>query len=217
MEWIIKTFNSSVGRKLIVGITGAFLITFLLIHLGGNYLIFVDDDGGTFLQFVAFMGTNPLIKFLEIGLFLGFLLHIVTALSLAWHNKMSRPQKYAVNKASANSAWTSRSMALTGIMVLLFLIMHIKGFFIEHKFLHAEGTMYDTVLNTFRDPVYCGLYIVFMLFLGLHLHHGFKSAFQTLGLRHKKYTPIIAVLGVLYSILVPLGFALIPAIVYLYK
>lgn len=214
MKWIIKTFNSSIGKKLIVGLTGAFLVTFLLVHLGGNLLLLIDDGGEAFLQFVAFMTTNPLIKIMEIGLGLGFLLHIVTALSLAWHNKKSRPQKYHANAAGKNSSWSSRNMAISGIMVLLFLIIHIDGFYVEHKIRHAEESMYDTVITTFQDPVFVGLYVLFMFFLALHLSHGFQSAFQTLGLRHKKYTPIINVLGWLYAILVPLGFAIIPIVLY---
>lgn len=214
MEWIIKTFNSSIGKKLIVGLTGAFLVTFLLVHLSGNLLLLIDDGGEAFLQFVAFMTSNPLIKIMEFGLALGFLLHIITALSLAWHNKKSRPKNYHVNAANKNSSWSSRNMAITGSMVLLFLILHIDGFYVEHKIRHAEGTMYDTVIATFQDPVFAGLYILFMFFLALHLSHGFKSAFQTLGLRHKKYTPIINVLGWLYAVLVPLGFAMIPIVIY---
>ncbi len=217
MRWIIDFLNSSIGKKIIVSFTGIFLCSFLLVHLSGNFLLFRSDQGEAFEVYSKFMSTNGIIGFLEIGLALGFAIHIFNTLRLTLENKRARPVPYAVNKASENSSLTSRTMFYSGLLVLSFLIIHLKSYFWEHRIVGSDLTMYQSVVESFKDPVYGGFYVFAMVLLGLHLNHGFESAFQTLGLNHKKYTPIIKFLGLLFSIIVPAGFASMPIYFFIYQ
>lgn len=210
MGWFVRTFYSTIGKKLIMSLTGLFLCSFLLVHLTGNFQLFKNDGGEAFNHYSEFMSTNILIRILEIGLVVGFLLHIIDAIRLYILNKQARPIGYAKNQASANSTLTSRTMIYSGSLVLVFLVIHLRSFAIEHRVIGTDLTMYQSVVESFQQPVYAWFYVFAMVLLGLHLNHGFQSAFQTLGLNHKKYTPLIKTLGLLFSILVPLGYAIMP-------
>ena len=210
MGWFFRTFYSTIGKKLIMSLTGLFLCSFLLVHLTGNFQLFKDDGGEAFNHYSEFMSTNILIRILEIGLFLGFALHITEALWLYFLNKKARPVTYAKNQASENSTLTSRTMIWSGSIVLVFLVVHLKSFFIDHRIIGSELTMYQGVVQTFQEPLYSWFYVLAMVLLGFHLNHGFQSAFQTLGLNHKKYTPLIKTVGLLFSVLIPLGYATMP-------
>lgn len=229
MSWFTDTFSSSIGRKLLVSLTGLFLISFLVVHLIGNLQLLKDDGGQAFNTYAYFMTHNPLIKTVSYLLYASILLHAFVALALANKNRKARPVGYSVNKASANSHWTSRSMALLGTLVLAFIFIHMKDFWFEYKFQDGipmtsytiDGftkeykNLFFEVNEAFHNPAIVGLYVVAMLIIAFHLYHGFASAFQTLGLNHKKYTPAIKAIGVLFSIVVPAAFALIPLYIYL--
>lgn len=202
-------FSSSIGRKIVMALTGFFLITFLTLHLAINLLTLVGPDA--FNQASHFMATNPIIQAMQYVLALGFILHIAYGIKLTYQNRAARPVKYAYNKPGENSGWTARNMIVSGMTVLLFLILHIKDYFIEVKTGNLGGynTDYEMVTNLFNDGLYTGVYVLAFIFLGLHLHHGFQSAFQSMGVNHPKYTPFIKKLALAYTILVPAGFALI--------
>ena len=202
-------FNSSIGRKLVMALTGFFLITFLTLHLAINLLTLVSAEA--FNEASHFMGTNPVIQAMQYVLALGFIFHIGYGIKLTIQNKAARPVGYAYNKPGENSGWTSRSMIISGITVLLFLILHLKDYFVEVKTGNLGGydTDYEMVVNLFKNPAYTIIYVVAFIFLGLHLHHGFQSAFQTIGVNHPKYTPFIKKLALAYTYIVPAGFALI--------
>jgi succinate dehydrogenase / fumarate reductase cytochrome b subunit len=220
MSWISVTLTSSIGRKVSMSLTGLFLISFLLVHLSGNFLLFKGDEGAAFNLYSHFMSTNPLIRVLEIGLVLGFVIHIYSALVLTRKNQAARPQGYAYTASNPKVSWFSRNMGLSGSIVLVFLIVHLLNFYFPFhygfdKMVDIEGKqykhMYLLVSTVFHDEWwYSILYILAMILLSFHLQHGFSSAFQTLGLEHKKYTPVIKGLGALISILIPLGFASMP-------
>jgi len=225
MSWITKTLTSSIGRKLIMSLTGLFLILFLTVHLIGNLQLLAGDNGESFNRYAYFMGHNKLIQIISIGNFSFIILHIVTAFMLAAHNKAARPVDYAYKKTSGTSSWSSRNMLLLGTILLIFLVVHIANFYAKSKFgglqeITYEGKgyhdLYFATAAAFKEWWIVALYVVSMLGLSYHLLHGFWSAFQTLGLSHKKYTPIIKFLGTAYSIIVPLLFALIPIIMYFY-
>jgi succinate dehydrogenase / fumarate reductase, cytochrome b subunit len=218
-NWLIKTLTSSVGQKLLMSLTGFFLISFLMVHLTGNLMLFKDDGGAAFNAYAHFMSTAGIIRVAEIILVLGFLLHIFTAWLLTRHNQQTRPQHYAYSRPQDNCAWASRNMGIVGSIILIFLVIHLYNFWFQYKFQAdiplAPGTnykdMYWLVQKVFLEEWWFSiLYIVAMVFLGLHLAHGFESAFQTLGLNHKKYTPFIKKLGILFAIAVPAGFASMP-------
>ncbi len=213
--------NSSIGKKFIMGITGLFLISFLVVHCFVNSLIFVNDGGETFDLGCEFMGTNWIIRAMEIVLFAGILLHIFQALILTLQNNKARPVAYGVTNGNANSRWYSRWMGLLGTLILMFLIIHLSHFWVVSRFtdelahtkehaLPGQETMFDEMKETFSQLWVVIVYCLSMISLAYHLLHGFQSAFQTLGLNHKKYTPLIKKTGVAFSIIVPLIFAAMP-------
>ncbi|PVY41166.1 succinate dehydrogenase cytochrome b subunit [Pontibacter virosus] len=217
MNWFTKTFSSTIGRKLIMSITGLFLCSFLVVHLVGNLTLFYQDGGDAFNTYSHFMANNPVIRTMEIVLVLGFLFHIYDAIVLTRRNKAARPVGYAENHPQENSNWSSRNMGLLGTIILIFLLVHLWNFFVPARFGELEGVpnkeylnLYSEVAYAFKNPIYVALYVISMVALAFHLIHGFQSAFQSLGLTHRKYTPFIKTFGVAFSVLISLGFAIIP-------
>lgn len=216
-----NAFSSSIGKKLIMGITGLFLISFLIVHCSINSLIFFNDGGLTFNIGAHFMAHNWLIRSLEVVLMLGLLLHIVQGLRLTFLNQAARPVKYAVYDGKANSKWYSRSMGLLGTLLLIFLIVHLSNFWVVSRFsgiptedINGNEDLYALIKQTFQNGWLVLLYELAMASLMYHLLHGFASAFQTMGWNHKKYTPLIKASGVWFSIIVSLVFAAMPLAVY---
>lgn len=212
MAWLAKSLNSSLGKKLLMAITGLFLISFLIIHCGLNATIFLNDGGVTFNEGAEFMGTNPLIRTMEIVLFVGLIYHIFDGLSLWLENKKKRPVAYAVIDGKANSTWYSRSMGLLGTLLLLFLIIHLKHFWYFSRLTDGleSKTLYQEMQLVFESPIVVAIYVLGCISLGYHLLHGFQSAFQTLGWNHPKYTPAIKSIGAAYAVIVSVVFAAMP-------
>lgn len=215
-----------------MGATGLFLITFLIVHAGINSMIFFNDGGETFNHWGHFMGTNIIIRTMEIGLMLFLLLHIVQGLLLWMQNRNARPVKYAVTRPDGKSKWYSKSMGLLGTLILIFLILHFYHFWVPSRFGGianiqplAEATLgqeynnqpvhdlYKEMLTVFTGS-YSSIIVIFYVLgcasLCWHLLHGFQSVFQTFGINHKKYTPFIKTIGVGYSIGISLLFAIMP-------
>jgi len=214
--------TSSIGKKFIMGLTGLFLITFLIVHCFLNSLIFFNDNGLTFNTGAHFMATNWLIRAMEIVLFLGLILHSVQSLALTRDNMKARPVAYAKFNGAANSTWYSRSMGLLGTLILIFLIVHLAHFWVKSRITGLPGedsagneNLYAVMQETFTHMWVVILYTIAMVSLAYHLLHGFQSAFQTLGLNHKKYTPFIKKFGMVFAIVVPLIFAAMPLSMYL--
>ena len=209
-----------------MSITGLFLCSFLVVHLVGNLQLFKDDGGAAFNIYSKFMAHNPIIRTLEIVLMLGFLFHIYDGFYLARKNKSTRSVGYAVNRLDQNSNWSSRNMGLLGTVVLVFLIVHLYTFFYRARFgelelVDIDGVSYDNlytvVATAFSTWWYVALYVISMVALAFHLIHGFQSAFLTLGLNHKKYTPAIKAVGYGFSIIVCAGFAALPLYFFFFK
>lgn len=204
-----------------MGVTGLFLITFLVIHCTINAMIFLNDGGATFKKWGSFMGTNPIIRTMELVLVAGFLVHIVDGLLLWKQNRDARPVKYAMSNANANSTWYSRSMGLLGTLLLIFLVIHTAHFWIPNRVQqglthwHNEIDLYGKMLEVFKNPLVVAIYVFGCVSLFWHLLHGFKSAFQSLGLNHTKYNNAISWAGTAFSIVVPTIFALMPVSIYL--
>ncbi len=225
-------FNSSIGKKITMGLTGFFLISFLIVHCTINTMIFYNDGGQTFNHWGHFMGSNLFIRTFEIGLFIGLLLHIIQGLILWKQNVSARPVKYAINKPQQNSKWYSRSMGLLGTLILLFLVLHLYHFWVPSRFggmanvTVLETTtlgdyadqeahnLYKAMLTVFKDLWVVIIYVLGVISLFWHLVHGFQSAFQTFGLTHKKYFPLIKNVGFVFSLLICLIFAAMPISIY---
>ena len=156
---------------------------------------------------------------IEIGLFAGLLVHIIQGLMLMKQNSAARPVKYEVNAVSENSKWYSRSMGLLGTLLLFFLILHISKFFVNTKIALYSGdephNTYEEMKEYFQQLWVVVAYIAGVVSLFWHLLHGFPSAFQTLGINHKRYTPIIQMAGTAFSVIVCILFALMPLAFYL--
>lgn len=197
-----------------MAVTGLFLSVFLLEHLYGNIMLLYNDGGEAFNQYCEDMSTNLLIRIVEFALFGAFLFHIIDAIAISVQNKNARPLDYAVDKRSKNSSWYSRNMGFTGSIIFIFLALHLRTFFFEHRVLTSSETYYDTVVFAFQHGWYVALYVVAMIFLGAHLNHGFQSAFRSLGLSNKNYSGIIKTAGSAFAILMAIGFASFPIIFY---
>jgi succinate dehydrogenase / fumarate reductase cytochrome b subunit len=201
-----------------MALTGIFLILFLTVHLAGNLQLLKADGGKSFNVYAEFMGTNPLIQFVSKGNFAIIIIHIIWAILLTLKNKEARGgQGYAIS--NKKSAWASRNMALLGTLVLIFIVIHIQNFYYKAHFGSLPVQVYDgkevkdlyaEVAFIFQQGWYVVLYVVCMIGLAFHLWHGFSSAFQTLGLNHMKYNPVINFIGKAYAIIVPALFAYIP-------
>lgn len=205
-----------------MGLAGLFLCTFLVLHLIINLMVLLNDGGGSYDLAVKFMTSNILIKIMEVFLFGGFVLHIFYGILLQIQNWIARPIKYAKINYSQTSFF-SKYMIHTGVIITIFLIIHFMNFyFVKLGWVKVpigakdKHDFYDMVINLFKNPTYSWIYISFMAFLGFHLHHSFQSAFQTMGWNHKRYTPVINILGIIYSIIIPAGFAFIPIYIMLY-
>jgi len=220
MSWLSDTLTSTIGRKLVMSLTGLFLIIFLVVHLAGNFQLLADDGGLAFNEYAKFMTSNPLIKFTSYGLYAFILIHILMSIALAVKNKKARPVGYDKVKGSANSSFSSRNMGILGFIIFVFLVIHMRSFWYEMHWgsiqLDSAGNkdLYSVVNAAFSEWWYVALYVVCMVGLAFHLSHGFSSAFQTLGINHKKYTPFIKKLGIVYAILIPAAFAIIPLIMF---
>lgn len=253
MSWVTQTLSSSIGKKLVMALTGLFLCSFLIVHMSGNLQLFKQDDGLAFNVYAVFMTTNPLIKTISYGLYAFIILHAIEGLYLAYQNRQARgSQRYVVSNGKANSSWFSRSMALLGTILLVFIVVHMSNFWFEYKFGYVPYTQYEqnlvtgevasapfegqinnkleeyvreesntrvvivkdlyrSVMEGFKNPLLVLFYVLSMFAVSFHLVHGFKSAFQTLGINHSKYNPLLNFLGVgVFGIIIPIGFALMP-------
>ncbi|NOZ35003.1 MAG: succinate dehydrogenase cytochrome b subunit [Chlorobi bacterium] len=215
-------FNSSIGKKLIMSISGLFLIMFLLVHLTANLFLLGGSD--VFNLSAHFMDSNIIIQIMQPILALGFFLHILYSLIVQFHNWKSRPVKYAKVNQKEASTWVSRNMIWLGVFVFAFLFIHIINFFWVLKFGEPGTVMvngeemedaYTLVTGLFTSGgvlayIYSGIYIIGFIALGLHLHHALWSAFQTIGWSNIKWRKILTVIGDMFAILIAVGFSIIP-------
>jgi len=210
MNKLTTFLTSSVGRKIMMSLTGFFLFSFLIVHLYINLFLFKQDKGATFDVYAEFMATYPLLRPLELVLFAGFLLHMFVGGWLWFTNRSVRPVRYKVNRGSDSSTLASRIAFWTGMVVAVFLVIHVNTFFVQSRFFPDGRPMYELVADAFKHPLYDVFYIVALAFLGYHLKHGFQSAFQTLGLRDPRYGRLIDLVGIFFWLIIPLCFAAMP-------
>lgn len=218
-------WTSSIGKKVVMSITGLFLIAFLCVHLTLNLLLIFDNSGALFNQGANFMATNPLIKIVEPILAIGFIIHIIWASVLTLQNQKARPVKYARLQQGQNATWASRNMYIIGGLVLIFLIIHLYNFWWNIKFpslgyitledisiggVKMENT-YAMVAELFKSSIlYCIIYIIGAILVGLHITHGFWSAFQTIGFSNDIWRKRLEYLSYFFAIVFAVGFSIIP-------
>ncbi len=214
--------QSSLTKKFVMAFAGLFLITFLFVHLGINLLVLLPSTD-LFNIAAHFMGTNILIKVFEVVLFGGIIIHMLYGVILQIQNWMARPERYKV-EGWAHTSPFSKFMIHTAVIIGIFLVYHLMDFYVEAKFLGEiddvtiNGQIYHDmgakVIGEFKLGGVVIAYVVAFLILGFHLHHGFQSGFQSLGLNHSKYTPLIKMLSTVVSVILTVGFTIIPLIIY---
>ncbi|MCT4615319.1 MAG: succinate dehydrogenase cytochrome b subunit [Marinifilaceae bacterium] len=206
--------GSSIGKKLIMSLSGFFLMVFVLVHLVLNSFLMFDSTGELFNAGAHFMGM-PVIRFgLQPVLFLGFIIHILLSIKLTLENRNARPERYAVVNQSNSSTWTSRNMFVLGGLILVFIAMHLTHFFVPMQFGEVHSSHADLVKNLFTNEttglVYTALYVLGAVLLGLHLAHGFWSAFQSIGFNNSIWRTRLEKLGKVYAVIIAIGFIIIP-------
>jgi len=212
-----KILFSAVSKKFVMALAGLFLLLFLPVHLGIN-LMLLKDVPEPFNKAAHFMATFPLIKVIELFLLLVIIVHITYGVLLQIQNWLSRPVRYTVRNKSKTSA-LSRFVFWTGGAVLIFLVIHFFNFYFIRLGL-VEGdpeNFYSVAYQLFSIPGYVILYWVCFILLGFHLYHALQSAFQTLGLANEFWTPVIKAISLIYAIVLPLGFAVIPLVIWQLK
>jgi succinate dehydrogenase / fumarate reductase cytochrome b subunit len=216
---------SSITKKVIMSLAGLFLIAFLFVHMTVNLLVLINDNGETFNKAAHFMVSNPIIQFMQIFLFGGFIIHIIMGIVLQIQNWKARPKRYKVAPYSEMSPF-SKFMIHTGMLIFLVLIYHLYNFFFQAKTGNIEhvvynGTEYEDmaklVLVKFRQLPHTIIYIIWLLLLGFHLDHAFHSGLQSLGFNHNKYTPTVFIISRIIAIVLTVGFITIPVVIYFYR
>jgi len=204
--------GSTIFRKTVMALTGLALLGFLFTHLAGNLQLFAG--AGTFNQYAGALEKMPMLIFpAEILLLIFFVVHIIAAIQVTLLNKSARPQNYDVRHTAGESTLASRTMMITGLIVLAFVIWHVWSF----KFgvrpadtAAPEGSLWLLVITEFQKPIVAALYVLCMIALGFHLSHGIASAFQTLGLLHIGWRSPAKKVGYAIGWLVAIGFAVLP-------
>jgi succinate dehydrogenase / fumarate reductase cytochrome b subunit len=213
-----RVFSSSVGTKLLMGLTGVALFVYMVAHLAGNALIFGGAD--LFNDYSHLLISNPLILPIEIGLLAIFLIHIYKAVTMWRHNQAARPVGYMKKELAGHTSrksLSSSTMIASGLFILVFVVIHVKQFKFGTWYQVTDSTvrdLYRTEVEVFQNPLWVAVYVAATLLVGLHLRHGFASAFQSLGLDHPLYTRRLTAIGILFALLIGVGLAVIPVWVY---
>lgn len=220
MPRLSRAFSSSVGTKLLIALTGLALFAYLVVHLAGNALVFAGPD--IFNEYSHALISNPLIILIEIGLLLVFLLHIYKTVRMWLDNRVARPVGYLRKEYAGHTSrksFASSTMIASGLIALLFVIVHVKQFRFGTWYPAAGDStvrdLYRTEIEVFSEPAWVAFYVISTLVVGLHLRHGISSAFQSIGFDHPVYTRRVTVLGIVLAVVIAGGLALIPVLLYL--
>ena len=206
MNWLNETISSSIGKKLMMAVTGFSFVGFLAAHLAGNLTIYGGPDAfNSYAEHLHSLGV--FLNAAEIVLLFFFVIHVLTGIVLFYQNLMARPERYAVNRRAGGRTIGSATMPYTGALLLAFIIFHLLNFHFVDK---SSTTIFAIVSNAFADPVYVVIYVVAVVIAAVHVSHGFWSAFQTVGANHPKYMPLIKTTGIVFSLIVGAGFGFLP-------
>lgn len=212
-------------RKSVIAATGLFLCIFLIVHLSANMLLLLPEATarGLYNSYSTTLRESPLITIVAYLLYLSIILHVVYAAIITYKNGKARNGRYAVNHKLENSSWASQNMGLLGIIILIFIVVHLANFWARVKLGIGEDVGVDVAGNIdvykvtyalFHNIYYVLFYTILMIPLGYHLHHGLKSAFKTLGFHHKKGLRVLSKISLIYAVIMTVGFGIIPLIVY---
>lgn len=217
MNTLVSFYQSSIGKKVVMSLTGLFLCLFLIEHLVGNLLLFVNDGGRLYEAYMEILVSNPVIRAIEILLFASLFGHAISGVVLWIKNRRSRPQKYEVYRLDQNAEFASRITMLSGSVIFLFLVVHLNTFFVPLRLGETHPSAFNLIRESFSRGWYSAFYIFSLVILAYHLRHGFQSAFQTLGWKGKRYSVLLEVLAFLFWFVIPLGFASLPIYFYFFQ
>ncbi len=212
-------------RKSMIALTGLFLCLFLMVHLSANCLLLLPEQTarGWYNAYSTWLRENPLVMIVAYALYLSIIAHVVYALLVTLRNKKTKPVSYSINRTRENSSWASQNMGVLGMLILIFIVIHLVNFWARVKLGIGESVgndaagnkdIYEVTYTLFHNIYYVIFYALLMIPLGFHLHHGLQSAFKTLGFYHKRGLTLLARISLVYAILVAVGFGIIPIIVY---
>ncbi len=206
MNSLINTFGSSIGKKLMMAITGFSFMGFLATHLVGNFTLYAGKDA--FNSYAERLHSlEPLITMAELMLLFFAIVHVLTGATLFYENFKARPVRYVVDKRAGGRTLGSATMPYTGFIFLIFIIFHLFNFHFVDK---TDTTIFQIVSDLFSKPGYVVIYIFAMIVAAIHISHGFWSSFQTIGANHPKYMPFIRMVSIVFSLIVGIGFGFIP-------
>jgi succinate dehydrogenase / fumarate reductase cytochrome b subunit len=206
MSWLIRTFSSSIGKKLLMAITGLGFIGFLCAHLAGNLTLY--KSGVVFNTYAEKLHSlGPILTVFEFGLLALALIHVTTGIILFVQNLIARSVPYKNDRRAGGRTLSSVTMPYSGFIILAFVIFHLINFSFVDK---TQRTIFEIVSSAFASPIYIIIYVFVMIVLALHIRHGFWSAFQTIGANHPRYMPAIMALSVIASLIFGFGFGLLP-------
>jgi succinate dehydrogenase / fumarate reductase cytochrome b subunit len=207
MNWFITIGSSSIGKKMLMALTGLFFCVFLFTHLIGNLMIYGGKTAfNTYSVKLHTLGF--LINIIEMGLLLCAIVHVSLGIILYYQNWRARPVGYVKNKNAGGRTLSSATMPYTGLYLLIFVIIHLINFHFSNR--TEDGGIYQVVSSMFSNPAYAVYYLFSMIVAAFHIKHGIWSAFQTLGINHPKYMPLIKNVSFMFSIITAIGFGSIP-------
>jgi succinate dehydrogenase / fumarate reductase cytochrome b subunit len=206
MSWLLRTFGASIGKKLLMAITGLGFFGFLCAHLAGNLTLY---KGGTAFNAYAqkLHSLGSILTVFEIGLLTFAIIHVSTGILLFVQNLRARSVPYKIDRSAGGRTLSSSLMPYTGFVILVFVIFHLINFSFVDK---THRTIFEIVSGAFASPIYIIAYVFAMIVLALHVRHGFWSAFQTVGANHPRYMPLIMVLSIVVGLIFGFGFGLLP-------
>jgi len=206
MNWLINTLWTSIGKKLLMAVTGLGFIGFLAVHFAGNLTLYAGGDVfNAYADHLHSLGV--LVTVAEWGLLSLAVVHVLTGAFLFYRNLVARPSRYAVNSRAGGRTIGSATMPYTGLTILVFVIFHLSNFHFVDK---TGTTIFQIVTEVFSNPTHVLLYVLAMVVVAVHVSHGLWSAFQTLGANHPKYMPLIMAGGIGLSVIFGVGFGFIP-------
>lgn len=206
MRWLIRIFGTSIGKKLLMAITGLSFIVFLCVHLAGNLTLYMG--GAAFNRYAEKLHSlGPILTVFEFGLLTLAVIHVTTGIILFIGNLKARSVPYEKDNSAGGRTLSSVTMPYTGLIILAFVIIHLVHFSFADK---TQRTIFEIVSSAFANPFYIVAYVFVMIVVALHIRHGFWSAFQTVGANHPKYMPTIMTLSVIASLILGFGFGLLP-------
>jgi len=217
--------NALIFRKSLIALTGLFLCLFMVVHLSANLILLLPPETaqGVYNAYSSFLRESPFIAVIAYLLYACIIIHVVYAAIVTYRNRKARPQPYKLNRPLKNSSWASQNMGWLGVLILIFIGIHLLNFWSRIKLglgepvgADSEGYLdvYSVTSALFRNPFYVAFYSLLMVPLGFHLHHGLKSSFKTLGFHSNPGLKALSKISLIYALVMAIGFAVIPVIVY---